>query len=385
MIASLWNGAQLLFRPYPFFQDARLTWWAPLPGLGPVLISADSGLLAEVARHPDLVGGRAHRAMRATLGDNHLIVMSGPEHRLRSRQVRRALQAFTSDRETVEVTVQEFARSPVGPPFSLQQVAHRASLRIILRGLVGSDHDQLLQLCQAFQSSFSSPLVLFLEALRRDWGPWSPWGRLLRHRARLTEALMAAARQAPSDCIAARLAPETWEYELLPQLMFGHETTAATFAWCFALLYPEARRRIREGDEAFTLAYIQECMRLCPPVAQLTRVATKKVRLGPHCLQPGQVVMPAIPGLHHHGWAQATRFQPERFLGPPPDPHRYCPFGVGERICPGKPMALRQLVLMLQTVLQKFDLRLLPGYRVRPVRQLFLVSPSQGTPVVRQA
>lgn len=385
MIASLWNGAQVIFRPYPYFRDARVTWRAPIPGLGSVLITADAGLVAEAAKHPGLVGGRAHRAMRASLGDDHLIVMSGPEHRLRSRQVRRALQAFTNDAEMAAITRQEFARTPLQRPFSLQAVAHRASLRIILRGLVGDDHPDLLRLCQDFQASFSSPLVLFVEALRRDWGAWSPWGRLLRRRARLNEALLQAARCAPPDSIAARLPPETWRQELLPQLMFGHETTAATFAWCFALLYPEGRRRIAEGEEAFTLAYVQECMRLCPPVAQLTRVATEKVRLGPHCLAPGQVVMPAIPGLHHHGWTRSDWLQPERFLSESPDPHRYCPFGVGERICPGKPMALRQLVMMLQTVLQNFDLQLLPDYRARPVRQLFLVSPSQGTPVLRRA
>ncbi|MBX3171336.1 MAG: cytochrome P450 [Candidatus Eremiobacteraeota bacterium] len=385
MISSLWNGFQLLFRPYPYFRDARTTWRAPLPGLGSVLISADPGLVAEAARHPDLVGGRAHRAMRASLGDGHLIVMCGPEHRLRSRQVRRALQAFTSDSEMAEITRQEFARTPLRRPFSVQQVAHRASLRIILRGLVGRDETALIQLSQAFQASFSSPLLLFVEKLRRDWGPWSPWGRLLRRRARLQEALLQAARCAPPGSIAARLPSETWEYELLPQLMFGHETTAATFAWSFALLYPEARRRIANGEEAFTLAYVQECMRLCPPVAQLTRMATRELCLGSHSLRPGEVVMPALPGLHHHGWSHSDQLEPGRFLQETPDPHRYCPFGLGERICPGKPMALRQLVMMLQTVLQHFDIHPLAGYQPRPVRQLFLVAPAQGTPAIRRA
>lgn len=383
MIGSLFHGFQLLFRPYPYFRDGRRTWQAPLPGLGSVLISSDAGLVAEAARRPELVGGRAHRAMRASLGDDHLIVMSGPEHRLRSRQVRRALQAFAGDAEMAEITRQEFAGTPLHRPFSLHKVAHRASLRIILQGLVGREDEGLLSLCQQFQESFSNPLVLFVEGLRRDWGPWSPWGRLLRRRTRLNQALLQAARQAPAETIAGRLPPETWEYELLPQLMFGHETAAATFAWCFALLYEEARGRIRAGDQSYTLAYVQECMRLCPPVAQLTRMATCPVQLGSHLLAAGQVFMPAIPGLHHHGWSQPDQLRPERFLEETPDPHRYCPFGVGERICPGKPMALRQLVMMLQTVLQNFELVPVPGYRARPVRQLFLMAPSQGTPVLR--
>jgi len=385
MIASLWNGYRLLTRPYAYFRGGPPTWRAPLPGLGSVLITGEADLVAEMARHPELVGGRAHRAMRASLGDDHLIVMSGPEHRLRSRQVRRALQAFSPDAEMAAITRQEFERMPLDRPVSLQAVAHRASLRIILRGLVGRDDAQLVELCQLFQSSFSNPLVLFLEGLRRDWGPWSPWGRLLRRRARLNQALLAAARQAPPESIAARLPSEVWDRELLPQLMFGHETTAATFAWCFALLYPEAKTRIAAGEEVFTLAYVQECMRLCPPVAQLTRVALHDLQLGDWKVPQGGVVMPAIPRLHAEGWEHSQSLIPERFLGVAPDPHQYCPFGVGERICPGKPMALRQLVIMLQTVLQHFNLRPLPHYQPRPARQLFLVAPARGTPVVRRA
>lgn len=381
MIASLWNGYQLLKRPYEFLRRPE-DGWVSLPGMGRVLITGNADLVSQLARHPGLEGGRAHRAMRATLGDHHLIVMSGAEHRQRSRQVRRALTSFASDARVEEVTRQEFSSMPLGQPFSLQSVAHRASLRIILSGLVGREDPRLIGLCQQFQASFSSPLLLFLKTLRIDFGAWSPWGRLLRRRARLQAALLEAARSAPPESIASRLAPEIWPQELLPQLMFGHETTAATFAWCFALLYPEAHQRIADGDEAFTLAYVQECMRLCPPVTQLTRTAAEEVQLGPHRLPSGTVVMPALPALHHRGWEDSERLQPSRFMQPV-DPHRYCPFGVGERICPGKPMALRQLVVMLRAVLQNFKLELLQP--VRPIRHLFLVVPSAGTPVVRRA
>ncbi|MBS2036357.1 cytochrome P450 [bacterium] len=381
MIDSLWNGYQLLMRPYSFLRKER-DCWTRLPGLGRVLITGDFEVVSQLARHPGLEGGRAHRAMRATLGDDHLIVMSSAPHRLRSRQVRKALTSFSSDAEVAGLTLEEFGRMPLGRPVSLQAVAHRTSLRIILRGLFGRDDQDLLALCQQFQASFSSPFLLFLNQLRVDLGRWSPWGRLLRRRARLQTALLQAARSAPPDSIAARLPSQIWPQELLPQLMFGHETTAATFAWCFALLYPEARNRIAIGDESFTLAYVQECMRLCPPVTQLTRTAVEECQLGPHRLAPGTVVMPAIPELHHRNWEQPERMQPSRFLRPV-DPHQYCPFGIGERICPGKPMALRQLVIMLQTVLQSFKLELVEP--PRPRRQLFLVVPARGTPVVRRA
>ena len=46
-------------------------------------------------------------------------------------------------------------------------------------------------------------------------------------------------------------------------------------------------------------------------------------------------------------------------------------------------MAMRQLVVMLQTVVQEFELKLL-GQRSAQ-RKLFLVVPAQGTPAVRLA
>ena len=62
-------------------------------------------------------------------------------------------------------------------------------------------------------------------------------------------------------------------------------------------------------------------------------------------------------------------------------PMIYYPFGLGNRICPGRALALRQMVLMLKTIVGGWDLSFPAGYRPRPVRELFLVVPHGGTPM----
>ena len=389
----IWQALQWLRHPYAYFQGSGrppgLTWRAWLPGLGQVLMTGDPAMLSDIMHHPQLSGGKAHRALRATLGDDHLIVMSGPGHRARSSAVRQSLTAFTPDVEVARLTRQQMTAQPLGTTFSLYRWAHRVSLKVILSGLLGVEEDAaLLKLARAYQSSFSSPLLLFVPFLQRDWGPWSPWGRLVRRRERLQRALLERLSRAPASSIGARLAGRIpmrdLATELLALLIFGHETTAATFAWCFTQLTPDAIHQIRRGDEEYTLAFVEESLRLCPVVGQLTRVAEGDLDIQGWSVPAGSVVMPAIP-LAHRQFPDPDRFCPQRFLDPTPPLRHYCPFGFGDRICPGKAMALRQLVVMLQTLVTEFEVRLKPGYQPRPQRQLFLVVPHGGTPAVRLA
>jgi len=343
-------------------------------------------MLAQIMHHPQLSGGKAHRALRAVLGEGHLIVMSGPEHRRRSQLLRRVLTKFSEDDQVTRICREEWSQVRPGDRFCLYQSGHRISLKVILHALLGADPDpELLKLSQQFQNSFSNSLLLFLPFLRRDWGPLSPWGRLLRRRERLQHALMERLLGASADCMASRLQSglaEDLPNELLALLMFGHETTAATFAWCCAHLTPERQHRIAE-DTAYCDAFVEEALRLTPAVAQLTRTADCHLRLGSWEVAAGSVVMPAIP-LAHHQCSQPESFSPERFLGASLPPQQYCPFGFGSRICPGKPMALRQLRVMLQTMVREFDFEI-PASVPRPQRRLFLVLPRGGPVAVRRA
>ncbi|KFK37347.1 hypothetical protein AALP_AA4G244800 [Arabis alpina] len=64
-------------------------------------------------------------------------------------------------------------------------------------------------------------------------------------------------------------------------------------------------------------------------------------------------------------WENPTRFEPERFLGKEIDvkgrDYELTPFGAGRRICPGLPLALKIVPLMLASLLYSFDWKLPNG------------------------
>ncbi|CAH2057850.1 unnamed protein product [Thlaspi arvense] len=64
-------------------------------------------------------------------------------------------------------------------------------------------------------------------------------------------------------------------------------------------------------------------------------------------------------------WANPTRFEPERFLGKEIDvkgrDYELTPFGGGRRICPGLPLAVKTVSLMLASLLYSFDWKIPNG------------------------
>ncbi|WZZ56053.1 hypothetical protein YC2023_056160 [Brassica napus] len=64
-------------------------------------------------------------------------------------------------------------------------------------------------------------------------------------------------------------------------------------------------------------------------------------------------------------WENPTRFEPERFLGKETDvkgrDYELTPFGGGRRICPGLPLAVVTVLLMLASLLYFFDWKLPNG------------------------
>ena len=90
---------------------------------------------------------------------------------------------------------------------------------------------------------------------------------------------------------------------------------------------------------------------------------------------------------HHRPdlWPDPERFAPERFVGARPSPYAFLPFGGGERRCLGAAFAMYEMKVVLAELLSRVDLRVAPGYRMRPVLRTVTVSPSGGMPVVLEA
>ncbi len=178
--------------------------------------------------------------------------------------------------------------------------------------------------------------------------------------------------------------------EAVTMLLAGHDTTAATLGWSLALLAlnPSEQARARAevdqllaGRDAtaadlrvlpYVRAIVDETLRLNPTVYSTVRDPIDPVTLpSGHVLAPGTDIVVPIGAIHRDErlWDDPLEFRPERFLGERPrDRHRmaYLPFGTGPRICIGSNFALQELVLVLATVLQRYEISAPADWQLEP-------------------
>jgi cytochrome P450 len=184
--------------------------------------------------------------------------------------------------------------------------------------------------------------------------------------------------------------------ELITLLLAGHETTASTLGWAFHLIdeHPEVAERLHTeavevlGDRlpehedlrklTFTVAVVEEVMRLYPPVWLLPRIAQADDEIGGYHVPAGSDVVVVPYTLHRHPefWADPERFDPGRFdaanpAGRPPR-YAYIPFGAGPRFCIGNSLGVMEAVFVLAMAARDLELRKVPGKVVEPEAMLSL-------------
>ena len=192
--------------------------------------------------------------------------------------------------------------------------------------------------------------------------------------------------------------------EVITFLAAGYETTARALAWTFYLLdrNPEERRKLREelaqvlGGRAptyedlprlvYTKMFVEESMRLYPPVWGLARRAKGEDEIGGHRVPKGSRLIISSYVTHRHPafWENPEKFEPEHFTperskGRPR--YAYFPFGGGPRQCIGINFAMMEATLIIAMVAQRFDLSLVPSHPVEPQANLTLI-PRYGLPMV---
>jgi cytochrome P450 len=184
--------------------------------------------------------------------------------------------------------------------------------------------------------------------------------------------------------------------ELITLLLAGHETTASTLGWAFHLIdeHPEVAERLHTeavevlGDRlpehedlrrlSYTVAVVEEVMRLYPPVWLLPRIAQADDEIGGYHVPAGSDVVVVPYTLHRHPefWTDAERFDPGRFdpanpAGRPPR-YAYVPFGAGPRFCIGNSLGVMEAVFVLAMASRDLQLRKVPGKVVEPEAMLSL-------------
>jgi len=188
--------------------------------------------------------------------------------------------------------------------------------------------------------------------------------------------------------------------ELMTMLLAGHETTANTLSWTWYLLsqHPEVEQRLyTEIDEVlggalptiehlpelkYTNMVLEEALRLYPPACILSRKAIADDELGGYRIPANSMIIVSPYATQHHPdyWPDPESFDPERFT-----PERsagrshyaYFPFSSGPRMCIGSSFAMMEAQLILATIAQRYQLRMVPGHQVEP-QMLVTLRPKYG-------
>ncbi|MFH5228571.1 cytochrome P450 [Antrihabitans spumae] len=209
----------------------------------------------------------------------------------------------------------------------------------------------------------------------------------------LLELMMRAARDDDPD----RIDDVNIRHQVLTFLVAGHETTsgALSFAFYYLSQHPEILAKAQaEVDEVWgpdtgadpsfeqiaklrhVRRVLDEALRMWPTAPIYGREAREDTTLvGRYPMRAGDGVLVSIPSLHRDpAWGpDADVFDPDRFLPArvkARPAHIYKPFGTGERACIGRQFALHEAVLVLGTILRRYDLEPDADYQLRVQERL---------------
>ncbi|KAG9149262.1 hypothetical protein Leryth_003235 [Lithospermum erythrorhizon] len=170
--------------------------------------------------------------------------------------------------------------------------------------------------------------------------------------------------------------------EILMELFnAGADTSTSTIDWMMAELIknPEIMKKLREEldievikqgkikeSHIMNLPYLQACiketLRLHPPIPLLLpHRALEDCKVMNYTIPKNAQVMVNVWAIGRDPilWKNPLEFKPERFVNSPLDfigkDFIFLPFGAGRRMCPGYPMAARQIPLVIASLVHSFD------------------------------
>ena len=361
-----------------------------------------------VTDHAKFAKSRALERARKLLG-NGLLTSDGAEHQRRRRLVQPAFHraqipgyaaTMVEHAQRLEASWQD------GQTIDVSSEMMRLTLGIVARTLfdadIESEADAVGEALTDVLESFWLTLLPFSDVVEAL--PLRALKRSARARARLDDLIfdMIRARRAHGgsrrDVLSMMIGSEDEggasglndrevRDEAMTLLLAGHETTANALMWTWYLLSqaPDVRSRLHaEVDRVlagrtatvadvdslpYVLAIATESMRLFPPVWAIGRRAKVPAMLGTYPMPAGAMVFMSQWTMHHDArfYPEPQRFLPDRwtaeFRASLPK-HAYFPFGGGPRTCIGESFAWMELVLILATIAQHWELELVPGHPV---------------------
>jgi cytochrome P450 len=215
------------------------------------------------------------------------------------------------------------------------------------------------------------------------------------HRNDLLSLLMSA-----MDEDGTQMSPRQLRDETMTLFLAGHETTAQALAWTWYLLSQNSAAEARLHEELRTVlngrspepgdlrnlpyldALLHEVLRLYPPAYVTARTSIEPSQIGGYDFPAGSTMLMSQWVMHHDPrfYDEPQAFRPERWLDGLADrltAGAYFPFGDGPRRCIGQNFAMLEAAIVIGTLAQRFQFRLVPGHPVDP-EPLVTLRPRHG-------
>jgi cytochrome P450 family 135 len=411
---AVWQTLAWMARPTAFLQRVHdrfgdpatiRTYWTEEPM---VLFSGPDAVRAVFRLDPAIApAGRSWEFLRPFAGNDSILLLDGEQH-LRERRLMQG--PFHGERmREFRPVVAELAQVELGTwrgrVVTLERM-RELTLQIILRVVFGARDDaEMAALREAIDATLATvrslAQVLAMAVVRRDLGPWSPWGRFrvaVEHFDAVLYELLARRRAEPrGDSMLSLLLEQRDEKgnppcdqhlrdQLVALLVGGHDTSAASLAWAFERLarHPAVQARLRDGDPDYLDAVVREALRVRPALTIAPRLLLEPAEIAGRTVPAGVQVAACIwlACRREDLWPTASDFRPERWLeGPAPNMLSWIPFGGGVRRCAGAPFAEME---MREVLCAAAGLRLRPA-RAEPERarrSMLVVVPDRGGEVV---
>jgi cytochrome P450 len=378
------------------------------PVAGKLVVISDPQLIKDInATRSDLM--MRPSTLGSVAGPGSTFSLHGAEHRQRRKLLMPAINGRGVSRyEAIveEEVVCETASWPEGREFATLASMRRITLNVILRAIFGAEGAELQELREVLPPMVvqASVLAMLPPRWRRDVGAWSPGGIHGRYRRRYDAAigaLIAKARHDPdfadrgdvlSLMLRARyddgqpIADSHIGDELGTFLAAGHETTATSLAWAVERLcrHPELLERLVAEVDAerseLLQATVWEVQRTRPVIEGFERVTLERVRLGPWVIPENSLIAVSMVLTHSadENYPHAARFDPDRFVGSPPDASLFLPYGGGIHRCIGAAFANMEMLVTLRTLLRHFTFTPTNDKGERNHSRSVTTSPSRG-------
>jgi cytochrome P450 family 110 len=375
-----------------------------------------------------LDSGEAAGIRSPLLGRQSMLALEGKPHQ---RQRKLLTPPFHGERMQdytqliSDITKKVTSQWKVGESLSIRPFMQAISFQVILKAVFGLQEGERYEDLTKLLSASLNPkypllnaLIFLFPVLQRDFGSWSPGAKMVQRIQRIDELIYAEIQERKEQPNSSRndilslmmlardengepMSDVELRDELITLLVAGHETTATALAWAFYWIHklPQVREKLLEEIDSlgenpevnavlrspYLSAVCSETLRLYPvAILALNRLVKSPLEVMGYQLETGTLIVPNIYLTHHRKdlYPDSKQFKPERFLERQFTPYEYLPFGGGNRRCIGLAFALMEMKLVLATVLSMWQLELVDGQSVKPIRQGALIRPSGGVPMV---